>query len=197
MRSHRGMTLLELSVALAVGGAALSIGGAAVATLLDRRESVLADAEVNGRALAARRMIVAWVADVRAGAPAEGILDGRRGIRRSPSGDMADDSISFLTAADGALQHVRLFVDRSADRSALVADIGAVDVAPRRVVLAADVAGLEVSYLTSAFGRREWRRTWNGALWPAAVELRLVASSGTALPAPLRLPITVPLGGGQ
>lgn len=197
MRSHRGMTLLELSVALAVGGAALSIGGAAVATLLDRRESVLADAEVNGRALAARRIIVAWVADVRAGAPGDDILDGRRGIRRSPSGDMADDSISFVTAADGALQHVHLFVDRAADRPALVADISPAGAARRRVVLAVDVAGLEVSYLTSAIGRREWRRSWNGALWPSAVVLRLVAAGGSALPAPLRLPITVPLGSGQ
>lgn len=196
MRSRPGMTLLELSVALAVGGAALAVGGAAVATMLDRRAVVLEDAEVDGRALAARRLLVTWVSDVRIGAAAEGALDGRRGDRRTPSGDVADDSVSFFTTAGGG-QRVHVFVDRAADRPTLVADISAAGQAWERIALARDVAGFEASYLTSAFGRREWRRRWNGALLPTAVVFRLRAADGTVLPAPLRLPITVSLANGQ
>jgi hypothetical protein len=190
------MTLLELSVALAVGGAALAAGGAAVATRLDRREAVLADAELDGRALAARRMLVTWVSDVRAAAAA-GAFDGRQGTRRTPSGNVADDSVSFLTTAGGEVQTVQLFVDRAADQPTLVAEVGSPHNAPVRIALAQGVAGLEVSYLTSAFGRREWRRAWNGTLLPTAVVLRLQPADGVVLPAPLRLPITIPLANGQ
>jgi hypothetical protein len=187
------MTLLELSVALAVGGAALAAGGAAVATMLDRREAVLADAELDGRALAARRMLVTWVSDVRAA----GAFDGRQGMRRTPWGNVADDSVSFLTTAEGEVQTVQLFVDRAADQPTLVAEVGSPHNAPVRIALAQGVAGLEVSYLTSAFGRREWRRAWNGTLLPTAVVLRLQPADGVVLPAPLRLPITIPLANGQ
>jgi hypothetical protein len=164
--------------------------------MLDRREAVLADAELDGRALAARRMLVTWVSDVRAAAAA-GAFDGRQGTRRTPSGNVADDSVSFLTTAGGEVQTVQLFVDRAADQPTLVAEVGSPHNAPVRIVLAQGVAGLEVSYLTSAFGRREWRRTWNGTLLPTAVVLRLHAADGVVLPAPLRLPITVPLANGQ
>jgi hypothetical protein len=189
------MTLLELTVALAVGGAALAAGGAAVATMLDRRQAVLEDAEVDGRALAARRLLVAWVSNVRTGAA--GAFDGRRGTRRTPGGTVADDSVSFLTTVGGEMQTVHLFVDRAAVHSTLVADVGSAGGASVRIALAPDIAGFEVAYLTSAFGRREWRRSWDGALLPTALVLRLHAADGTVLPAPLRLPITISLANGQ
>lgn len=196
MRRRPGMTLLELAIALAVGGATLAAGGAAVATMLDRRQAVLEDAEVDGRALTARRLLVAWVSDVRVGTAAEGAFDGRRGSRRTPSGDVADDSVSFFTMAGGG-RSVHLFVDRTADRPTLVADVTSAGQARERIALAPDVAGFEVSYLTSAFGRREWRRRWTGALLPTAVVFRLRATDGSVLPAPLRLPVTVPLANSQ
>lgn len=199
MSARRGMTLLELTVALAVGGAALAAGGAAVTTMLDRRQAVLEDAELDGRALAARRLLVAWITDVRASV-ADGAFDGRQGTRRTPAGELADDSVSFLTTTGGEVRAVRLFVDRAADHPTLVADladVGSASHAAVRIALARDVVGFEVSYLTSAFGRREWRRTWNGALLPTAVVLRLRAADGVVFPAPLRLPITIPLANGQ
>ncbi len=195
MRPRHGMTLLELTVALAVGGAALAAGGAAVATMLDRRQAVLDDAEADGRALAARRMLVAWVSGVRT--DASGTFDGRRGTRRTPGGSVADDSISFLTTVGGEVQTVHLLVDRAAEHPTLVADVGSVGGASLRIALARDVVGFEATYLTAAFGRREWRRAWNGTLLPTAVVLRLRAADGTVLPAPLRLPITIPLANGQ
>jgi prepilin-type N-terminal cleavage/methylation domain-containing protein len=197
MRARAGMTLLELTVALSVGGAALAAGGAAVTMMLDRRAALLADAEVDSRALAARRLLIAWVSEMRVGSGLEGGLVGRRGTRRTPDGQLADDSVAFLTAADGEWRHVQVHVDHSAQRPALVAEVTFAGGAPARITLAADVAGFEATYLTSAFGRRDARREWNGALLPTAVVLRLQAAGGVVLPAPLRLPITIPLANPQ
>jgi hypothetical protein len=163
--------------------------------MLDRRQAVLENAEVDGRALAARRLLVAWISDVRT--DTAGAFDGRRGTRRAPGGSVADDSVSFLTTVGGEVQTVHLFVDRAAGHPSLVADVGSADGAPVRIALAPDVMGFEVTYLTSAFGRREWRRAWNGALLPTAVVLRLRATDGTLLPVPLRLPVTIPLANGR
>lgn len=195
MRARAGMTLLELTVALAVGGAAVAAGGGAVALLLDRREAIIADADVDGRALAARRQLVSWVSGVRA--DQIGTFDGRQGDRRTAVGEIADDTISFVTFSAGELQRVQLFVDRSADRPALVAEVESARDSLARIELAPGVTGFEVSYLTSAFGKREWRRTWNGSLLPTAIVIKLRAAEGSELPAALRVPVTIPLGNSQ
>ncbi len=198
MSIRRGLTLLELVVALAVGGAALAAGGAAFSALIDRRTALLADADVVERSLTVRRMLVAWISEARAGtASGEGLV-GVRGTLRVPSGELGDDLLEFVTMADGVPQRVRLSVDRTGMRSSLTAELTAADGATARFVLAPDVAGFEASFATSAFGRQEWRRDWpSGALLPTAVVLRLRAHDGTALPSPLRMPITIPLANSQ
>ena len=198
MTARRGMTLLELVIGLTVGGAALALGGATFATLLDRRDALLADADTDARALTSRRALEAWLAEARAGTGSDDGLVGRTATLRAADGALADDVASFTTTADGDLRRIRLFVDRSAGHSDLVAEMVRRDGDSSRTVLARDVAGLEVKYLTSAFGRREWRRTWDGgALMPGAVGLRLQAREGYALPPALQLPITIPLPNGR
>lgn len=191
------MTLLELVVALAVGGTALAAGGAVFATLVDRRIALLADADATARALAARRTLVSWVSQLRTDYSSDGALTGAHGTQRTAAGTLADDALSVVTMADGTPQQVRLFVDRSLEPSALVAELTAADALTHRLVLASDIVGFEVTYLTAAFGHSEWRRSWGGALRPLAVQMQLRARDGVALPAPLQLPITIPLASSQ
>lgn len=198
MTRRRGMTLLELIVGLAIGGSALAAGGAAFATLVDRRDALLADADADARALVARRSLASWLAEARAATASDDGLMGQAGWLRMPDGAHADDHVSWVTTAGGDVRRVHLFVDRSADRPSLVADVARRGDAVSRIILARDVAGLEVRYLTAAFGRREWRSTWaGGRLLPGAVVLRLQPAAGSALAPALLLPITVPLPNGR
>lgn len=198
MRAHRGFTLLELVVALAVSGAALAAGGAAFATLVDRRTQFNDAAMRDERALAARRQLVQWISGAQRGTSTDGPFVGIGGVRRTTAGEVRDDALQFLTRTDGALARVQVFIDRSSPRPQLVAVRTSRAEPLVRTVLAEDVAGFEVSYLTTAFGHREWRRSWSaGALLPAAVQLVVHPASGATLPAPLRLPITVPLANAQ
>jgi hypothetical protein len=192
------MTLLELSVALVVGGAALAAGGAAFTTLADRRAALLASVEADTRALAARRALEGWLQEARAGSATDDGLIGMDGTRRTPSGNEADDELTWFTTADAEPRRVRLFVDRAADGSSLVAELARPGAPVTRLVLARDVVGLDARYLTTAFGRREWRNAWaGGALLPGAIELRLQPRAGASLAAALQLPLTVPLPNGR
>jgi hypothetical protein len=186
------VTLLELTVALVVGGAALAAGGATFTTLADRRAALLADAQVEERALTAGRTLTGWIAAARV--DADGSLRLNTASQRTAAGTVDDDTLSVVTLADGDLQRVRIFVARDDAGAALVADV--VTPQPHRVVLAAHVQGFTVMVLSSTFDRREWRRRWaGGVLRPEALRLRLAAAEGTTLPGALRGDITVPLGG--
>lgn len=204
--SPSGMTLLELVVALAVGGMALAAGGAAFAFLSDRRVAMMAEADRDGRALSARRALEHWFSEVWLAPDGRGTaFRGIDGTRRAHEGELADDEVSFLTAAPtplgGDATLVRLFVARlpGSDDGALVAEFrDARPGAARRVTLAEGVAGFDARFYTQAFGRTEWLDSWaSGTLLPGAVELRLVAAAGDSLPAALRLPITIPFANGR
>ncbi|MBI3567536.1 MAG: prepilin-type N-terminal cleavage/methylation domain-containing protein [Gemmatimonadetes bacterium] len=205
-RLRRGMTLLELVVALAVGGMALAAGGAAFATVADQRARALREADVDRRALAARRAIADWIGDVQLSA--DGDAPGFRGIdgtRRANTTELPDDEVSFLTTAATPRgddpSRVHFFIARAADSTsgALVAELS--DRRGRdlvRVTLAEGVAGFNVRYFTQAFGRAEWLDSWASAtLLPGAVEVTLFAAPGDSLRGPLQWPITVPLANGR
>jgi len=197
MNRRRGMTLLELVIALVVGGTALAMGGASFAVLADRRATLIAEAEQAERAVNARRLLSAWLAEA-ANATLASEFVAVRGTRRASSGPLADDTMTFATTADGVAQRVRLFIDRRSDRPAFVAVIRAADGSEWTTILAPDVIGFEASFLTSAYGRREWRRGWaRSALIPEAVALRLRTADGAQRPAALAGVITIPLAGAQ
>jgi len=190
MTARHGMTLFELTVALAVSSVTLALGGSALSTLADHRASTLAAADADERALAARLLVSDWLTAVRVGPDAE--FTATRRDRRTSTGALADDSLSFVTAAGGSSQRIHLFVDRRGASSALVALVS--DHGRRaRIVLADSIAGIEAQFLSAAFGARAWHRGWQGALRPSAVTLYLRASDGVALPVALRLPVTIVL----
>jgi hypothetical protein len=191
------MTLLELTVALTLGGTAVAIGVAAYSAVTDRRDALLTAADGDLRALTARRELERWVASARTGAGADGVFAAYHRVVRSASGDIADDSLAFLTRADGEWRRVSLFIDRRIAPPALVADISGGAGHPRRVVLAGDVAGLEVQCLTAALGERQWQREWNGTYLPNALRLRVQAAPGSATPVPLQGTLTISLANAQ
>ncbi len=198
MKARVGFTLLELAVALAVAGVTLTAGAAAFAALVDRRASLLSDANRDERALAARRLLSAWLSEARHGTAANDGLSAARGARRTPAGEIGDDTLEFVTTATGEQREVRVYVDRAGARAALVADLRASTGDVTRIVLGDDVAGFEARVRTSAFGRRAWLRGWTGgALRPEALELRFRAADGATLAPPLALPLTVVLGAGS
>jgi len=207
--TRAGLTLLELVVALAVGGLALAAGGAAFAVLSDRRQALLAEADRDGRSLAARRALAHWVAEVRLAPDGHGTpFRGLHGTRRTRDGEVADDELSLLTTApspvgdDAAL--VRLFVQREADAEsgALVAELRPADALPGtalvRVVLAERVTSFSARYYTQAFGRVEWLDSWaSSTLLPGAVEVRLQFARDDSVAGAWRLPLTMPLANGR
>lgn len=191
MTARRGMTLLELAVALAVGGVALAVGGAAFATLADRRADALTAADADERALAARLLVTDWLTAARVGPGAE--FSATRRERRTPAGIVADDSLSFVTAAGGVPRRVHLFVERRAPGPALIAELASDGGERARIVLADSIDGFEAQFLSTAFGARAWRRTWAGVLRPSAVSLRLRGREGAPPPLALQMPITIAL----
>jgi prepilin-type N-terminal cleavage/methylation domain-containing protein len=194
---RRGFTLLELLVAMTVGGAALAAGAAAFGALVDQRAAAARDTDVVTRALVARQTLESWLLHVRAVAGTSDALRGTHAVHRSAAGAVDDDTLTMRTSVDGDAQFVRLFIDRTAARPALVAEQTDAAGAVVRTTLVHDVAGLSVTYYTAAFGRAAWRRTWTGgALLPAAIQLRLLARPETPLPATLAMPLTIPLANG-
>ncbi|HEX6060225.1 MAG TPA: prepilin-type N-terminal cleavage/methylation domain-containing protein [Gemmatimonadaceae bacterium] len=199
---RRGLTLLELTVALTVTATAAAAGWGALATLVDhRRRAHEATAEVE-RAAAVRRALVAWLEG--AHAPAEGAGPPFELTDRSFRG-RPDDELQLLTSAgtplgEGAVG-VRLFVDRdhrTPERglTAEFTDRGRGRIT--RLELDSSVVALEVRCLTDLLGRREWMRSWlSGVVLPRGIELRPAAAEPERLTPLLRLPLLVVVEGGR
>ncbi|MBX9927725.1 MAG: hypothetical protein K2X99_02330 [Gemmatimonadaceae bacterium] len=197
------MTLLELTVALAVGGMAVLIGGGTIAELTDRRAAEHAERDAIGRSLTARRSLEAWLSGARLvpGDPRLA-LRGTDGVRTTPFGRVDDDRLAFLTDAatpvgDGpATVSIALIPDGTAEGATLEVRFRSLRTGDTAsAMLAPNVSGFDVQYFTRAFGVTGWRDDWDApGLLPGALQLRL---AGDAVAAPLRLPITIPLANGR
>ena len=182
------MTLLELVVALAIIGLAVSAGFGALAMLGDRQHAADAAEGRDARAAAVRHELVTWLADARLvpddGGPEFRGLDGVR-----DDADAPNDAVSLL------------FVDRDSatPEHGLTASFAPWrGTAVRRVELDPHVAGLNIRYLSASLGRLSWFPSWvTSTLLPSGLEVRLIPAPGDSLPALLRLPILVPLRSGS
>jgi prepilin-type N-terminal cleavage/methylation domain-containing protein len=205
-RRKSGLTLIELVVALTITGLAMSAGYSAFATLADRRARSSDQADAVMRAAAKRAALVSWLAGARLTIEEDAIIfKGIDGIRHTPTGEFANDDVTFLTSAETPVSNqgtiVRLHVDRGEDptSSGLVADLvewrGS---RTQRLQLLPNVASLDARYLSSLFGKHEWLPSWiSSTLLPAGVELTLGATGTDSLPGLFRLPITVSFEGGR
>lgn len=199
---RRGFTLLELSVALAVSGVAITAGYAALATLVDRRARAEEVTRVTSRAYATRTTLAGWLA----GAKLEtrrtsASFRGAHGAR----GGLPDDELTFLTSSrtplgDGATI-VHLYIARTITGSTagLAAEFTEWQGTRRlTVIVDSTVAGLGIRFGAGVFAPREWSTTWNSTtVLPAGVELTLHAAPLDSLPALLRQAIVVALEGGR
>lgn len=199
---RRGFTLLELSVALAVGGIAIAAGYATLAALVDQRARVEELTRETSRDYALRSSLADWLSGAKL--ETRGTSAGIRGVH-GLRGDLPDDELSFLTAArtplgDGATI-VRLYIARTATGSPAGLAVDFSDwQGPRRltVLLDSSVAGLGVRYGSGVFARGAWVASWiSTTVLPAGVQVTLHAAPFDSLTALLRQPIVVPLEGGR
>ncbi len=201
MSSARGFTLLELLVALAIGGAVVLVVHAALAVTTDvaARGRDIADRRL--RIEAAQHVLRRWLEAAQVGTGEAGASF--RG-RDEASGGVPLDELTFLTldpvmttALGGAPARMTLRVGQEG----LIAEYRQVDgrTASRdgpdgTIVLFPAVRGLEIRYLVALGDQYRWFSGWSSrARLPAAVELRFHPLPGDSLPRALRAPLLIRL----
>lgn len=199
---RKGMTLLELIVALTLTGVTVSVGYATLSALVDRDEGLRAVGAESMTAARARATLAEWIGaarvdPMRVGASFRG-LDGEREGR-------PDDRITFLTGARTPLRSSRTLVtlyvglDSAGRARGLIASLRDWDgQASSEVLLVPGVEGFEVRFLTGLREMDPWLSSWiSGSALPVGVELRLHAEVGRRLPPLLEHPILIPLHAGR
>ena len=204
--TRRGMTGVELVVALAVTGLAAVIGTATLALLTDGSAPLRAASSATEHAAAVRRTIVAWLEDAHgAQSPFSGnsaavfeLLDVRDHGR-------AADQLFFTTSAPtpsgSGETFIRLYVDadpRTVERG-LVAELSAWPGAPvARLQLDSTVSEIDVRCLTDLAESPRWLPTFlSSQAVPRGVELRLRSARPGDLAPLLQLPIRVAVEAGR
>ena len=200
--TRRGLTLIELVVALAITGVAMAAGFGAIGSVLDQRGRVEQAGAAIASAAAERGELISWLGGthltVEEGGPSFRGLDG-------VSGDSADDELTVLTTAATPLETdetiLRLYVDR--DERTPERGLTAVFTEWRgtgsvRQELDPRVTGLAIRYRSSLLTGAAWLPSWiSSTILPAGVEVTLSGDGPDSLPALLRVPIVVPLAGGR
>jgi prepilin-type N-terminal cleavage/methylation domain-containing protein len=213
-RSRRGMTLLEVTVALAIAGTALVSGAAVLGFLADQSARPATHGIVSASAV--RTTLRDWLAETRLATEGDAEFRGRPGDPRVSTRrrDEPTDELTFVTMAPTEVSTtgtiVRLYVAHGdgpgLPRHGLLAELtpwrrpGT----PATRVLSHDASSLRVRYLSSLFGQRGWLDSWvSTSVLPAAVEIRIAFDTATtsdttrAGRALLAEPMTIPLGARQ
>lgn len=200
--TRRGLTLLELVVALALTGAAIAAGAGALGTLMDRQEAAAQRAHDDETLAAVRGALMRWIAGARV-APDHPALSFRGVDGVADAG--ADDALSFLTTAETPLGAGETLVELSIDRDSETPEQGLVarlsDPSSQhtiRMQLVPNAVELDLRYFTRTFASGRWFPGWiSTTALPSAVELRLAAAPDDSLAAILRLPMVVPFETGR
>lgn len=198
MICRRGLTLIELLVALTITGLVMSAGYGALSVMVDRRAHLMAETNQIANAAAKRRFLVNMLKGARLTVEGDATFEGLQG----EDGDRPDDALTFMTNAPTPLGTqetiVRLYVDRDEktpesgvtvelrDRKAGV---------PQRIEIDPHATGLQIRYLSGVFGQRAWLESWvSTTVVPSAVMLTLSNEQPDSLVALLRPPMVVRLG---
>ena len=187
-RARRGMTLLEVTVALAIAGTALVSGAAVLGFLADQSARPATVAVVSASAV--RATLREWASETRLATEGDAEFRGRAGDVRIglTRREAPTTELTFVTSAPTEVSAtgtiVRLHVSRGADsaRRGLVAELTPWRRAgtPVTRVLTQDATGFRVRYLSSLFGQRSWLDSWvSTSVLPAAIELRIGFDSTT------------------
>lgn len=197
-----GFTLLELVVALAIAGLAVSAGYSVVALLTDRGGELATASRESSRVAGVRSEIVDWLG--------EAIVDDARltpsfsGLDRL-RGSVPDDELTFITTArtplDVSRTQVRLFIARDSAGSVigLTATLRDWDGSSTiRIPLDSTVGTMDLRFRTSNFEEHGGLDSWiSPSALPQSVRIVFGGDGERELPRLLRLPILVPLRNGR
>jgi prepilin-type N-terminal cleavage/methylation domain-containing protein len=198
---RKGLTLIELLVALTITGLMMGSGYGALSVMVDHRARVMAATDAVASAAAKRRMLKGWLRGARLNIYGDATFEGLHGVDE----DRPDDAVTFLTNAPTPLGTnetvVRIYIDRddqTPERGVTVALTDRKGGATRRIEVDPRATGLDIRYLSGVFGKRAWLESWvSTTVLPSAVRLTVSSEQPDSLPSLLRPPIVVPLGSVQ
>jgi len=200
MSRRRGMTLIELVVAIAITAAAIASGYQAYASISDRRSVAASHADSTTHAFAVRQVLTRWLSNARLTVEEDEVvfraLDSVRAHRR---GDRGGADLVFLTSARSQVSNhgtiVHLFVARDSGETGLIAELAewrghrAV-----RLIVDPSIAGMSVECSAMGNSGAEATTSWvSSTILPMTVRLRFTARGSDTLPSLLRMPLTIRL----
>jgi prepilin-type N-terminal cleavage/methylation domain-containing protein len=198
---RRGLTLIELLVALTITGLMMGSGYGALSVMVDHRARVMAATDAVASAAAKRRMLTGWLRGARLTIEGDATFEGLHGVDE----DRPDDALTFVTNAPTPLGStetvVHVYIDRddkTPERGLTVALADRKGGVTRRIEVDPHATGLDIRYLSGLFGKRAWLESWvSTTVLPSAVRLTASSEQPDSLPALLRPAIVVPLGSVQ
>jgi prepilin-type N-terminal cleavage/methylation domain-containing protein len=198
---RRGLTLIELLVALSITGLVMASGYGALSVMIDHRGRVMTATDAVAGAAAKRRMLEGWLRGARLNIYGDATFEGLHGVDE----DRPDDALTFLTNASTPLGTgetlVRVYIDRddkTPERGLTVALTDRKGGATRRIEVDPRATALDIRYLSGVFGKRAWLESWvSTTVLPSAVRLTVSSEEPDSLPSLLRPAIVVPLGSVQ
>jgi prepilin-type N-terminal cleavage/methylation domain-containing protein len=196
---RRGVSLMELLVAIALGGVAVSVGAATLSVLVDSAERQRADAVNAISTVAARRVMTDWIASASLG---DASADTFRGERRDIAGEPADE-LSFQTLAPtpvGSPAVISLGISRSVTGETAGLVLGARPLrggTPLRWIVDSSVTALRIEYLVGVDSAARWLPGWiSASMLPQAIRISPVRRAGSGRSAneiPLVVSLTPPV----
>jgi prepilin-type N-terminal cleavage/methylation domain-containing protein len=219
--ARRGMTLMELVVALAITGMMAAMGAATFSSIIDHRRIILSSTGELERASALRDQIRTWMlsgtVQVVTGGASRGlgrtstvVANNANVSLRSPTSFMGDngitaavaggDEITFVTTAPNPANapsvRMRLFIDadESTPETGLTLEYQPSTSTPlKRIQLEPTIGVLKVEFLDQR--TNQWFESNQGAaVTPIAVRLSMQPYDGGLLPGILQLPMIFPIG---
>jgi len=163
-RRDRGFTLIEVLLALALGGLVVLTAQRVFAGVTDGARRLSEAQEALDRRANARRLLVALVGSLDIGTPQSGGFDGR------------PDQVTFSTwaaSAEGWPQR-RTVTFRLEARAVVAEGLG-----PVAIVVADTVPRLDIDYLLDYGADAVWVRSWQSPVSaPVALRLRIARDTG-------------------
>ena len=212
MKARRGMTLMELVVAIALTGMMAAAGAATFASIIDHRRVIRESTVETERAAALREMLRTWIVSssiqIQQGGGPRGLASSGRGNASLITGGVSaavqtGDELTFTTSAmtptPSANTRVRLFVDgdpNTVEHGLAIEYQGGNGTPLRRMQLDTTVGVLTVEYLDNRTGRW-YAATQAATIQPIAMRLMLAAAEGDSIPRLLQVPFIFRMGDAQ
>jgi prepilin-type N-terminal cleavage/methylation domain-containing protein len=211
MSTRRGMTLMELVVAIALTGMMAAAGAATFASIIDHRRVIRESTVATERAAAMREMIRTWIVSsslqIQQGGGPRGMTSARAGrggvtsatggvIPATQTGDELTFTTSAMTPTPSSNTRVRLFVDGDPNtpETGLAIEYQGSNAAPiQRMQLDPAIGAMFVEYLDNRTGR--WYPALQVAtIQPIAMRFAFAAAEGDSIPRLLQLPFMFRMG---